>query len=282
MKKQILKTICLLLFANLAVAQKGNSKKNNISNGKQFYIGASGGYNFAAGANTNNLYSSQELTPTTSITKSIYASNGKGINFSLQGGYLFNKYFGTELGLNYFFGTITKTDNTELNGNYFKNVEISKIFQIKPGIIILAGYETINPYAKFGLIVAKGSINFENNSFDGIDKKTQIFQLYGGYAVGLTASAGTNYKINDKISLFGEVVFTKLSYQPSKGTLLELTKNGTDILLTKSVSEREIELSDSFVAIRGVVADPNKPAQALPLNRNFGSLGLNFGINYNF
>ena len=285
LKNQILKTICFLLFASLAVAQKNASKKTNNAKNQQFYFGVSAGYNFAAGANTNQLYSSQELTPTTESQKTIYFSYGKGINFGLQGGYLFNQHFGVELGLNYLSGATTTTDNTYLDGGYFKNILSSKLFQIKPSVVILAGFETINPYAKFGIILAKGNTisNFEGyDVFNGGDRTTQTFKTYGGYGIGFSAATGANYKINNKITVFGELVFSKLTNQPTNGTRTAATKNGVDVLAGSPINQNELEYLDVYIQTGGVPPDPNKPTQQQSFSQNFGSFGLNFGLNFNF
>ena len=165
------------------------AESNQPENNSKFYIGFNAGYNFPAGANTNGNYRYGNTSATTSIARTLYVSYGKGTNVGLNMGYNLNKHFGFELGVNYLVGEIND-ESKDYDGKYFNTKLNTKMIQFKPTVFIAAGYEKINPYAKFGLVLSTGNITEKYDSYDLTDKSIYAVKFFGGIGIGFTSSAG--------------------------------------------------------------------------------------------
>jgi hypothetical protein len=207
---------------------------------------------------------------------------------------MFNEHIGAELGLSYLMGgkSYSKISETRIYPNYpseYYNQEStisSKMFRMIPTLVIEAGGEKINPYAKFGLVVGFGSVLCESNynsydEWDGLETTSQKIQLSGGSALGLTSSIGAMYNLSEKMSLFGELNMINMSYSPTKGELTEYKENGVDKLSSMSISEKEVEYADSYDRYY-FFNDSSKPSQVLKQSLPFGSFGINVGMRASF
>jgi hypothetical protein len=147
MKKTITKTTiiaCLMaLFGFNSYAQKS------------FYVKLNGGYNLGTTATFNGFGNEIENGTVTSYEK-VDLAFGKGINFGGAIGYKFNKYVGTELNVSYLLGGTTKTkysSTTSASSISFNSDYSATMLSFIPSIVITPGFEKINPYTRFGLII---------------------------------------------------------------------------------------------------------------------------------
>lgn len=214
---------------------------------------------------------------------------------------MFNKNIGAELGVNYLIGgeiisnsDTSKTTSPFLNGNSSnENKASAKMLQFRPSIIVSAGMQTINPYAKFGLLIGSGSITSNSDrvststtSFGGTNNVTNTtkdssFKFDGGFAFGFQAALGLSYNVDKNISISGELNIVNMSYAPTKRTLTSLNENGVDVLQSRPISEKEVEFVDSInVNSTDAPALPTNPRKELKQYATFGSFGLNFGVKY--
>jgi hypothetical protein len=212
-------------------------------------------------------------------SEQVNVSLGKGFSLGGAFGYMFNKNIGAELGVSYLIGGKSKAQNNYTNDKIDYTLS-SKMLRINPSIVISSGFDGINPYAKFGLIIGSGSIMYEyNDNNDGNIEITKM-KMNGGLALGLSSSIGVLFNLNDKMSFFGELNMINLSYAPTKGEIIEATYNGTDELPKMTTSEKEIEFVDSYSSIinyNNSSAD-SQPRQELKYMMPFGSFGINFGL----
>ncbi len=294
MKNKTLKTLCLMFFISIQICfaqkvQQPKTVKNKTiaepktnSSDSQFYIGFNAGYNLPAGANVNYNYKSENPSPTLYRQRVFHLSYGKGTNIGLNMGYNLNKNFGLELGINYLMGE-TKDESSSFDGTYFNSTFTTKMLQFRPTVFIDAGYEKINPYAKFGLVVSTGNIIEKYESNDLTDKRNYALKFFGGIGTGFTSSAGVSYKINNKINLFGELNYIKLTYSPKNRTVIENTKNGIDLLPSLKTIEIETEFVESIITTVGApTANVNEPKKEIAIFKGMSSIGLNIGLQYNF
>ncbi len=107
------------------------------------------------------------------------------------------------------------------------------------------------------------------------------FELDEGIPIGFQGSLGGLYKINDKISLFGEMDLISLSYSPEKGSYTKFEKNGVDVLSSMAVQSREVEFVDSF-STSATPPSSNQPSKTPVVPFSFNSIGLNVGVQYQF
>ncbi len=259
---------------------------------------------FAQGAylNINSGYatsmSSQNLSGFENSTYEFYSNSyslkheqiifsfGKGLNFGADFGYMFNKNLGAEIGVSYLIGGNTISTLTQPNNSTEITVS-SKMLRINPSLVITSGFEKINPYAKFGLILGSGyvilSSNQEISGFSGQQSNSESIKLSGGIAIGLTSGIGALYKINDKLSFFGELNMINLSYGPTKGIKTDFRIDGVDMLPSLTTRQKETEYLDSFTETSSN-SNPqdSEPSKKLKQKLPFGSFGLNLGLRVNF
>jgi opacity protein-like surface antigen len=278
MKKNLLVTLSFIAFA---ISTQSYAQSEN-----GFFLSFNAGYNFASGSSNlseNTIQNSE--TPLINTSEVVKSSFGKGIDFGIAGGYMFNRHVGIELGLNYLLGSkISSGNSTKINGSYIESSYSSRMLQFKPSIIIAAGMETINPYAKFGLVVGSGAIYSESTDYFQdplliqnvltIQKETYD----GGLALGFQAGIGISYGLNTSLSLFGEINIVSMSYAPTKSKLTEFNVNGVDQLPNLPLNITEAEYVDTLTDVE--TPDPNAPSKVLKTYAPFSSIGINIGLRY--
>lgn len=278
MKRKLLIVISIILaglFANRIYSQGLYVKINSGYNASSSQQNLGDFYNYTA---NEELYTYEPMA----------VSLGKGMNLGANIGYMFNSKFGIDLGLSYLIGgkstfqTIYyRTDDQE----FYEDVFSSKMLRVSPSFIFVADLLKINPYAKFGLVIGMGKITHDytymfdsNGTFDATD----VEELSGGLALGLTAGIGALYNLTGNISLFGEINMINMSWAPEKGKLIESITNGEDQLPSLSVEEKETIFVDKLTRPYMYQTDPNKPRENLKMHFPFGSFGVNFGLRIGF
>lgn len=191
-------------------------------------------------------------------------------------GYMFNDNLGLELGVNYLFGAESSAKDVYLDGTTDYSMS-SKMFRLNPSLILAAGMQKIDPYAKLGMIVGSGSIDYSiEESIDG-DVAEQILTMDGGLAYGLNTSFGLLFKKSGPITFFTEFSMINMSYAPVKGEIIEATYNGRDVLPSLTTNEKKFEYLDKIIYTGSLPRD-SEPTQSLKVNYPFGSWGINTGI----
>ncbi|MFA9212866.1 MAG: outer membrane beta-barrel protein [Candidatus Methylacidiphilales bacterium] len=279
MKTTITKTIIasvMALFTFNAFAQKN------------FYLKLNGAYNLGTTATLNGL-SNQTQSGTVTTNEIVELAFGKGINFGGAVGYMFNKNIGTELNISYLLGGTTTAKNSSNSSTSSNSINLdysSTMLSFIPSIVITPGFEKINPYARFGLIIGVPTVTGKlsnSNTFNGETNTTNQTTIFNGsLAFGSQSAFGIDYKINDKFSLFGELNFTSLTYTPTKGEITESKLNGVDNLATLNTRDKKIEYVDIISQDINVAPDPNAPQKAIKPSLPFSSVGINVGVVYHF
>ena len=275
MKKLVLSafTIVGLLATQGIIAQESGA-----------YVKVNVGYDFATDKQTWDANTTQNTT-TSSTTEIVNLSLGKGINFGGAFGYNFNKNVGAEIGVGYLLGGETTATDKQLNGEINKLTISAKMLQIKPTLVISAGMEKINPYAKFGLLLTSGTITGNENNTSTGGSREIITEFKGGIQLGFQSGLGLEYKLSDNLGIFGELNLNSLSYSPNQSTITkDETKTGGTVrnnLIGEDVYDIKTVYEDSITSSTSA-PDRNAPRKQLKFSLPFGSLGLNFGVKYNF
>lgn len=253
-----------------------------------FYIGVSGGYNLPMKTKGEQFFSALEEHRNTDGSrdyKSLPFSLGQGANFGIDLGYMFTTNIGAELGVDYFMGSkvnVYKYTNAS-NTDYLENQEVSaKMIQLRPTIVFKAGSGKVNPYAKLGLIVGVGSkitSEYSETEPDSNYSYHYDMEFSGGTSLGFHGALGLEYALNNKVSLFGEVVGNGLNYSPNKGKVTKWENQSTNFIATADVDEKEYEYVDEFNSADNA---SNKPRKSLKFSTPFSSVGLNIGAKFNF
>ncbi|WP_394760169.1 outer membrane beta-barrel protein [Flavobacterium sp.] len=272
-----IKNIILILFicfmANKAAAQK-------------MYFNINGGYSFMSNSSTfrfNNdkvFDSNTQIAVGLSSNENVKLSLGKGLNFGGTIGYQFHKNIGAEIGINYLISDKTTGSSKYIDGSNYNTSLSTKMFQIKPTVVLSTDFEKINPYVKIGAIIGLGKIYMEGFGLDVTDTYYDKTEMNGGIAMGVTASFGLNYNIHKNFDIFSEASLNALNYTPKKGTLTAYTENGIDKLPTIPVRGKEYVYVDTTSYTSGGPIDDSKPRETMSTKYPFSSIGINIGIRY--
>jgi hypothetical protein len=296
MKKNLFFTLLIVIF--------GVSTQSSAQTENGFFFSFNAGYNIPSGSVNLSGFSfiNEQVNADVSKRENVKTSLGKGINFGVAAGYMFNRHVGTQLEFNYLLGGKTVFPSTYFDSDSSSNVDYvfyANMLQFKPSLIIAAGMENINPYAKFGPLFGKGAIYREYESTsdqiikvdDGMGNITQSktttritekSTYNGGLALGFQAAVGVSFGVSTSLSLFGELNMVNMSYSPTKGELTEKTLNGVDQLPTLRPIEIQTEFVDVLTVDLVAPTDPNVPDKEIQQTYPFGSFGINIGLRYAF
>jgi hypothetical protein len=216
----------------------------------------------------------------------INISLGQGSNAKLGLGYMFNQNLGFELGVSYLLGS-TATSKSQYAGDfstpYKRERNISaRMLRINPSVVVCGSFQRFNPFVKFGVILGKGSIKYENDYNSTSENINYTREYTGGLALGFSTNLGGYLILNESISLLFELQTINLTYAPTTGEYTEYELNGQDQLPIFTTSQKEIEYVDNYTFDGNAPLNSSAPQKSLRYNFAFGSVGLNFGLKINF
>jgi hypothetical protein len=280
MKRCLLFLFCLL-NSGIMMAQKGDPHSFN-----KFYVnvGIGGGVSTSSSFNMLYDYDGKSTPPTVNVHP---VGFGNGFNGYATFGYRFIKYLAVEVSVNEFLGIPVSGDSVvNILGASQSDVKIGgRLLSVIPAIVISAGLEKINPYARFGLLI--GAIPSVISKYSNGNATTnpatslEIYNhYYGGVALGYAAAGGATFKITKLINLFAELQFTHATWSPDHSEITQYTVNGQDKLPTLSTYEKQVDYVFKK-AISGTL-DLSQPRQELKETMPFSTFAINAGITFNF
>ncbi len=269
----------IMMFTLVIVLMTG------VANSQNFYARFGGGAGLGLSYYTSNFGDRTMDGDNNYYTYDMKSySMGSGANINLGLGYMFSKQIGVEMGFNEFIGfgigqtiDISSILNPESSVDQVKDNYSAMMFQIVPSLVITPGFEKINPYGRFGVIL--GVVNKITNTVDGtqMDYKDKG---YGGLAIGFAAAIGADYNLNNKIALYAEVDLNGLNYSPKKGKRTEWTIDGVDKMPEAKTRDKEWNYVKKIDYSENIPSDsPDKRQKySVPLS----NVGLNIGIKFRF
>lgn len=215
--------------------------------------------------------------------RTIVYSHGRGLNFNAEMEYFPKKQIGFGLGIGYLEGQkfevlFNRIDYVSVEEYTASMVRFSPYVKFKQAI----GKFAI--YSRFGyLLGAFGDITIKDNWHT--DKGMNGFSktIYDkGVSHGGTAGLGMEIKINDRLNVSGEVKLLVQSYGPRRSRVVELIKNGENILNEQPPGYIQSNYVDHYVRHwdPSGSTDYSKPLTELRRFYPFSSVGLNLGIQY--
>ncbi len=253
----------------------------NFSTAQGLYVNLNLGYGTVLASQTGYLFSNTTEGANSTSYENVKASLGKGVNFGAAIGKMFTKNVGAELGFSYLMGGKTNTTDVYYGGGSTtdKYSWWANMLRIMPSIVVAAGGEKTNLYAKFGAVIGTGTVwrTMQSTDNDNGDVRKQTMQMNGGVALGLHSAVGVIFNMSKKVTFFGEINMVNMSYAPSKGKITEASKNGKDVLPDMTTREKETNFSDSYTQNKGKQPD-SEPSKELKMALPFGSVGLAFGV----
>ena len=280
--KKLIGTIALLAMSMTSM----NAQENGL------YVSLNGGYNFAAGTEkgiVNNFTSVTTSSSNVTTSENIALSYGKGLNVGGAIGYMFNKNVGAELAFDYLIGGKTSGTSSTTSAGGVNKVDkdfSAKMLQIVPSVVISAGMEGINPYAKFGLIIGSAKLTENTTDVDingGTTDTTELTkETETNTGFGFKGAVGAMFTVNTNISIFAELTSVNMSQILKSSSITKATFNGVDVLATGNTSQKETVYEDNLSTLSPIPATPNSPKREVATTVPFSSFGINVGLKYSF
>ncbi|MFO7879751.1 MAG: outer membrane beta-barrel protein [Bacteroidota bacterium] len=203
-----------------------------------------------------------------------YYSYGTGTNIGLSAGYGISENIALNLDLTYIFSNAYEIEF------YSENVtHRARMLNITPGIVMSAGYDKFNPYAKAGIVLGIGKIIIETEADNTYNEYYSKEELTGGLALGINGALGIEYSISEMFQIFAEASITSLSWAPEKAEYVTYETNGVDYLPNMTTSEKEVNFVNEYEEEYGMDDDdPDEPEKRLKNNYPFSNAGLRLGI----
>jgi hypothetical protein len=340
MKKLLLFGAASLLMAVTVTTQAqdiSNSSSSTPSHSK-WYLKVTGGYFFSVSPgqfpnvgpyppqDLHTEYNPTHANPLDTISRKVLTgSYGAGFRGGLSVGYNINKYLSVEATFNYFHskknlmtrqqttlvGTSKTLGSVESHG-YVNAVDFA------PSLVVSPGFEKVNPYVRFGVIVPLwGRLYIETDASQissppGIPPGTQVStvisrkeEIKPNITVGFQGALGVSFKVAPRFDVFVEAEYKNV---PVKSKEKEITRyDETNTLIdastgaaVKVVSKRS--LSDLSTAEKNTVyettldqnsntpinqqgtkviyKDDSRASNDLKSYINIGGLGLNAGLKF--
>jgi hypothetical protein len=227
------------------------------------YLTANAGYGFGAGTQYISVNGDYTQTPTT--YEGVYGSYGEGFKFGSSAGYMFSRNLGAELGFAYWLGNTFEIQAKFTNGLVTDKLSGSGFVAV-PSIVLSANMETINPYARIGLVLGILKVDFEEK--DQRSGQTQDINREdtGNLAFGYAGALGVLVPAGSTVGFFVEADIHSVTYSPSQAEYTKYTVNGVDQL--PSLQRKVHEYKESFTS-----SDPVYTA----VRRPFSSIGIVVG-----
>jgi hypothetical protein len=213
------------------------------------------------------------------------AAYGTGANVRIAGGYMFSRYVGAELGISDFWG-LKKTQ--ELNyqggeGGSYNTIykRSAMVVNITPAIMVTPGFDTWNPYARFGLSMGVFPVIYETQTQTTGGTVYQTTGKYsGGFPLGYSAALGLEYKLSNSFRLSAEFDCEGMNYAPSKWEITKYTINDADHLGDLTTKQKKTEFEKSYD--KSEVIPDDSPNKALRKYFPLSNVSVNIGARFIF
>lgn len=254
-------------------------------------------------------------------------TRGGGFKSQLSFGYWFNKYIGLELGLNYMRSMEildAEIEEEDINGfiYYGKQNSWSTILSINPSVRIIGDRtRRVAPYARFGLLLpvvghTYASISLQDetgelareiipvineelegvvNSLDFESRSEFTAKTRGRFSVGFSAAAGVQVKLNQSLSVLGEIGFDMLTIKArdtkiqsffagdEEGAVISFTEDDIPTIIeTTEYVDAITETSNDTFDTNAPRYNRDDPREALGFRSSYNNAYLNIGILYSF
>lgn len=251
---------------------------------QEIHFGISGGYGFPLikyDIGTNLNYDSLSRS-----WQGVYGSSGQGATIACFAGYSSASGIGAEAEINYLSGkSHSNYSNVTYDSQHVFHNQLTQTvtsFRIAALLRYEAGQEKWKYYMKLGPVWGFRNENrmVANNLYVSSalhNESTRI--ITGNQAFGFMAIAGGRYRLNNWFSVFGEFFFCGINWTPSNGKVVRCTENGTDVLATLTIQQKENVFVDEIDYSR--IYDTSQPAQWQKQTTPLSAGGFQFGVQFN-
>ncbi len=248
---------------------------STITASAQFYT------SFAAGATigANEKVLGQNISLLDGSSSNLSGSYGEGYHGQLRVGYFFNETFGLELGAGYLHGSnqdVNQIDGVldmEARGRAY-GASLSAVFNV-----------TKNVYVRFGGLIKVGGKTEAitaltlPNALTGLGTDIEAdftTDFKGKLPFGFVGAIGYKFNVSEKINLFAEVEYMNITVTRDRSNLADYS--GTVDANTLQVILSSNPLLEELSPLLSDDQDWSTSGKVAP----YSSIGINFGVTYNF
>ncbi len=241
----------------------------------------------AAIGTANSLNYSYDEVGNNDMVKVTTNGYGTGLPFVLAAGFNFSENFGVELGVDYFMGFASKYYEKDDYSNYDYKTKGSML-SIVPALVGRFEVGNLSPYARLGLMIgvmnsvittADGSSSYPEKAVAASYTTDWKMKKSGGVAIGVQAAVGSEFKMGDMFSLFGEFQLYGISYAPKKGMFKEYNENGVDQLPKMPTRYKEWKYLKEVDYNKEI--PESEPNEQYKRSYHFNNVGLVIGVKIN-
>ena len=219
------------------------------------------------------------------------ASFSSGIQSYLGFGYMFTPHIGAQLdasiGLSnttYSFRdnnvTVNYTGGTSILSNVVITTRATTPVNLMPSMVLQTGGDVWNIYSRMGLALPLNSKIERERSITNAPgtgstrTTTETWEVKSYFSLGFTAAAGVQYKVNNKMSIWGELSLLSLAPYIREADLKAYSYNGQNIPLSQISGTMVYNYS------KNVTLDTANYSTQPSYSQPFSNVGFNAGVRY--
>ena len=257
------------------------------------YVKVGSTYNMGLGSSVAAYKTSgtvrQDNTASVTVTQQ-KVNLASGWLFQVAGGHFFTENLGAELAFGYLPGKAHKTESKL----YYSGIGVTegldktydaRLLLLQPALVVRMNPQTITPYGRFGLILAKADLKETVKNSFWTNSLEVVHEYSGGMGFGFQGGFGVDFVANSQITLFSEITLNSLSWAPKKREMVAYLEDGASKLDNIPAGDRETLYTDKFTLSydkKGELIKTNGPTHdikgILPMN----TVGLGLGLKYTF
>lgn len=296
------------VFPSLLLSVLLLSQVPQVVKAQGVYFRIGGGYAWEAGktefndADPNeitNIQQSTDVTLNADGTITVEALNGtlgEGYKATATVGYMFAPYIGVEVTGTYFHGQETLIGRFQSPSTRSESIAYLRGFDVMPAIILTPGFEGINPYTRFGLILSAGgdlTVETAVDQVEGVSPDADLriraeTEVQPRFSIGYSAVVGVAYPITETLRVFGELQYNNYSLEGkdaeiTRFTTLAVTDGETNPVPGRQlkdlpVSQKQFVFEDEFT-LPATQEPPADEPRTLPTRYlNASNVGINIGL----
>lgn len=287
MKKAVLLSFCCPIISFSSFCQN-------------FYLGASGGYALGIRKSTAPfpVQSSGLIYDSTSVQRT-KKTLGTGFNFSVFGGYSFNRHCGVEARLSYLKGPmvpVLKYEEINQDNEFVFSRTYGQARRLTLSLLFTANLgdsKIWKPYVRLGPVVPV--VNRIKYFSESIEPEMNILHhnyneavSKSRFTIGFYGAAGLNRAVTKNLSVFLEASYQSISISPKELLTTKVIRDGVDVTHELNVSEKQTIYKDELTKDSNTsefgpkTLDVSRPYEALREYVSADRVNVNAGIIYSF
>ncbi len=331
----LIAVMLLLTVSEPLLAQNPTATPGTKAAASRFYLKAGGGYFFSVFPgqfpdvgpypphDVRSTYNPANGQTTTVSDKVLTGSYGEGARGGLSFGWNINRFIALEGTVNYYRSKenlmtrqLTTVQGSDQVAGSIESNGYARAFDFAPGIVMSPGFEKLNPYVRFGMVIPfYGRLHIETDATTStpvsatVVAQTTIHReeaVHPNITLGFQGALGLTMPVGQRFDVFVETEYRNV---PAKSKKKEVTRyeettrvvntsNGAVIstqqrgLNDLSTAERNTDYvttldagSNTAIGREGTQTrykDDNRAANELKSYINIGGLGANAGIRFRF